>query len=87
MTRFELEQNLPAKDYFTLKELSKGFGVAERCLMRTLVRHKIGKKVRYGSKGLYIVLRDELDTLCSHVFGVPGTPVRKKPSQDPSPSS
>lgn len=75
LTPEELYERLPpARDFWFVPELAKAFGLNPRTIQYTLKRKKIGRKVRYNSRGTYVVLKEELPLLCQHVHGVRGNP-------------
>ena len=74
MTPEEVKANLPIREFWFVKELAIGFKVSERAILSNLLRHSIGRKLRMGPKGVYIVTEDDLTELCTHIYGKAGNP-------------
>jgi len=82
MTPEEVKQQLPIREFWFIKELVKVFKITPKALTFTLHRHSIGRKLRMGPKGVFIVTEDDLEELCKHVYGKGGNPEQRMTDEE-----
>jgi hypothetical protein len=75
MSKTELLEKLPAREYWFTKELAEAYGISTRAIQYAAKRNNIGRKVRQGPKGTYVFQDEDLDRLVLVVHGEVGNPV------------
>lgn len=82
ITKEQLLDKLPIREYWLSKEIASAFEVTIRTVQYAAKRHDIGMKVRQGPKGTYVFTKDDLDKLLTHIHGEVGNPVSIKMSRE-----
>lgn len=82
LTREQLLEKLPPKEYWLAKEIAAAFDVTTRTVQYAAKRKGIGRKVRQGPKGTYVFIDEDLDKLLTHIHGEVGNPVNKMISRE-----
>lgn len=75
MTKQELKEKLPAREFWFIKEIAEAYGISTRAVQYAAKRNNIGRKVRQGPKGTYVFQDHDLDKLVLKIHGEVGNPV------------
>jgi DNA-binding transcriptional MerR regulator len=75
MTKNELLERLPRKEFWFTREIAEAYGISTRAIQYAAKRNGIGRKVRQGPKGTYVFQDEDLDRLVLKVHGEVGNPV------------
>ncbi len=74
MSKTELLIKLPKREFWFVREIAEAYGISTRAIQYAMKRNNIGRKVRQGPRGTYILEDHDLDRLVSVVHGEVGNP-------------
>jgi len=74
LTKDQLLEKLPARDYWLTTEIAAAFGVTIRTIQYAATRKNIGTRVRQGPRGTFVFQEHDLENLCKHIHVQVGNP-------------